>query len=168
MERNFREKMSSKNPSTTFTSLSQLPDLGIWVSRVGKRANSVKGRANAMAKPSMPMVGATMLPVVDTSTSRKPMMGPVHENDTSVSVKAIKKILSRPLVFSALLSAALPHEDGSVISNHPKNDAANTSSRRKKKMLKSALVDSAFSALAPKMAVMASPKARYMTTMLMP
>lgn len=32
----------------------------------GNKANSVKGNANAMAKPSMPIAGATTLPVVET------------------------------------------------------------------------------------------------------
>lgn len=40
-------------------------------------------------------------------------MGPVQENDTSDSVNAIKKILSKPPVFSALESTALLHlEEG--------------------------------------------------------
>ena len=99
-------------------------------------AKRVNGMASAMAKPSMPMVGANMLPCVDTATSRNPIMGPVHENDTNVRVKAIRKILSMPLVFSDFMSILLLHDDGNVISNAPKNDAANTTSRRQKKILK--------------------------------
>ena len=113
--------------------------------------------ASAMAKPSMPSVGPTMLPCVDTATSRKPMMGPVHENDTSVSVNAMRKMLSSPLVFSDFWSILLLHDEGSVISNAPKNDAANTTSSRQKKMLNTALVDSALSALAPKSSVTTRP-----------
>ena len=113
-----------------------------------------------MAKPSMPMVGARAEPPeVDTSTSRKPMMGPVHENETSESVKAMRKMLSRPVVFSALLSTAAPHDSGSVISNPPKKLAANTTSMRKNRMLKMAFVLRSFSALAPKMVVMMRPSA---------
>ena len=85
------------------------------------------------------------------------MMGPVHENDTSDSVKAIRKMLSSPVVRSALLSTALLQREGRVSSNAPKNEAANTTSRRQNRMLNTALVDRSFSALAPKSSVMARP-----------
>lgn len=85
------------------------------------------------------------------------MMGPVHENDTSDRVKAIKKMLSSPVVRSALLSTALLQQEGRVSSNAPKNEAANTTSSRKNRMLKTALVDRSFNALAPKSNVMAKP-----------
>ena len=105
----------------------------------------------------MPIAGATTLPVVDTSTSKKPMIGPVQENDTNERVNAIKKMLNKPLVCSALLSTALLHLDGRVISNAPKNEAANTTNIKKNRMLKTALVERAFKALAPKIKVMAKP-----------
>jgi hypothetical protein len=111
-----------------------------------------------MAKPSMPMVGAMMLPEVDTATSRNPMMGPVHEKETSVRVNAMRNMLSSPLVRSVLLSTLFVHFEGSVSSKAPKKEAAKTTSRRQKKMLKTALVARALSALAPKMSVMASPR----------
>ena len=95
-------------------------------------------------------------------------MGPVHENDTNVRVKAIRKILSMPLVFSDFMSILLLHDDGNVISNAPKNDAANTTSRRQKKILKMALVDRALRALAPKSKVTTSPRTTYITTIEMP
>ena len=85
------------------------------------------------------------------------MMGPVQEKDTNDNVKAIRNMLSKPVVASALLSTALLHLEGNVISKAPKKEAANTTSIRQKKMLKMALVERAFSALAPKIAVMASP-----------
>ena len=81
-------------------------------SQEGNNANSVNGNAKAMAKPNIPMAGAIILPVVETCTSKKPIMGPVQENDTSDSVNAIKKILSKPPVFSALESTALLHLEG--------------------------------------------------------
>ena len=156
-ERNFSAKASSRKPSVTLTTFIQPPDLGMDFSHEGKRAKSVKGKAKAMAKPSIPRAGPTMLPVVDTSTNRKPIMGPVHEKLTNESVKAIRKMLISPVVRSALLSTALLHLAGSVISKAPKKEAANTTSSRQKKMLNTALVERAFSALAPKMAVMTSP-----------
>ena len=147
-------------PSTTLRMFIQPPDLGADFSHEGKRANSVNGSARANAKPSMPMAGPQKLPLVAKSTSRKPMMGPVHENDTSARVKAIRKMDSRPLVLLALLSTALDHLLGSLISNMPKNDSAKTTSSRHRKILNTALVESAFRALGPKMAVTMRPRAK--------
>ena len=63
-----------------------------------------------MAKPNIPTVGARILPDVDTSTNRKPIIGPVQEKETKARVKAIRKMLNKPVVDSALLSTALLHE----------------------------------------------------------
>ena len=93
----------------------------------------------------------------ETCTSRNQIMGPVQEKDTSDKVNAIRKMLSKPLVASALLSTAVLHLEGNVISNAPKKEAANTTSIRQKRILNTAFVESAFSALAPKISVMASP-----------
>ena len=135
------------------------PDFGIDFNHDGNNANRVNGKASAMANPSIPIAGATTLPVVDTCTSKKPIIGPVQEKETNESVKAIRKILSNPVVDSALLSTAFPHFDGSLISNAPKNEAAKITNIRKKRILKTALVDNAFNALAPKINVMANPNA---------
>ena len=158
-ERNFSAKASSRKPNVTLMTFIQPPDLGIDFSHDGNRANSVNGNAKAMAKPNIPIAGAITLPVVDTCTSKNPMIGPVHEKDTSDKVKAIRKILSNPVVFSALLSTALLHLEGSVISNAPKKEAAKTTSIRQKNMLNIAFVERAFNALAPKIPVMISPNA---------
>ena len=72
----------------------------------------------------------------------------------------MRKMLSRPVVCSALLSTALLHFEGRVISKAPKNEAAKTTSIRQNRILKMALVDKAFKALAPKINVMASPRVR--------
>ena len=130
------------------------------MSQVGKRAKRVKGRARAMAKPSMPMAGPSQLPEVVVSTSSSPMMGPVHEKLTSVRVKAMRKMESRPLVSDALLSTLLVHDEGSVSSNHPKNERANTTSSAQKMRLNTALVERALRVCAPKRAVTSSPSAR--------
>ena len=61
---------------------------------------------------------------------------------------------------SALASTLFAHESGSFSSNQPKNERANTTSNRNRKMLNTALVDSAFSVSLPKMAVTSSPSAR--------
>jgi len=112
----------------------------------------------------MPIAGAIMLPVVDTCTNKKPIIGPVHENDTNDNVNAIKNMLSKPPVFSAFESTALLHLEGSVISKAPKKEAAKTTSIKKKKMLKTAFVDNEFKALAPNIPVTNSPKPTYITT----
>ena len=80
------------NPSTTFSVFIHEPDFGACFSHEGNRANSVKGRASAKAKPNIPTAGASQLPLVVVSTSSRPMMGAVHENDTSTSVKAMRKM----------------------------------------------------------------------------
>ena len=92
------------------------------------------------------------------------MIGPVQEKETNERVNAIKNILSKPVVASALLSTALLHLEGNVISNAPKKEAANTTSIKQNKMLKIAFVDNAFNALAPKISVIANPKVTYITT----
>ena len=69
-------------------------------------------------------------------------------------------MLSIPLVASALLSTALLHFDGKVISNAPKKDAAKTISIKQNKILNTALVDNAFKALAPNINVTAKPNTK--------
>ncbi|GHT56814.1 hypothetical protein AGMMS49982_23850 [Bacteroidia bacterium] len=123
----------------------------------GKIANSANGIANAKPKPNIPTAGPAKLPMLAASTSKPPMIGPVHENDTSTSVNAIKKMLKMPVVVSALLSILLDHEAGKVSSNAPKNDTANSTSSAKKIRLNTALVDKSFSALAPNSTVTSSP-----------
>ena len=116
----------------------------------------------------MPTAGATISPCVLTATSRKPMMGPVHEKETSVSVNAMKKMLNIPLVDELAVFILLLHDEGSCISKAPKNEAANTTSMAKNRRLNTALVLSALSVLAPKSSVTASPSVTYIATMLAP
>ena len=85
------------------------------------------------------------------------MIGPVQEKDTSAKVKAMKNMESRPVVLSTLESILLVKREGSVISNPPMKEIANTTSRRKKNTLNQALVERAFRAVAPKMAVTSNP-----------
>ena len=60
----------------------------------GNMANRVNGNASAMAKPNIPMAGAITLPVVETSTNKKPMIGPVHENEVKVMLTYAKSDVS--------------------------------------------------------------------------
>jgi hypothetical protein len=135
---------------------------------VGKKAKKVNGMASATAKPSIPMAGANNEPVAETSTSKVPMIGPVHENDTNTKVKAINKMLRNPAVESAFASSFVDHEAGNVISKAPKNEMANTSNMAKKMRLNTALVDMLFRALAPKISVIRIPSATYINTMASP
>ena len=88
------------------------------------------------------------------------MIGAVQEKLTNTRVKAIRKIEIIPVVLEALLSTAFPQLSGNLISNQPKNEKAKTASRRKRMMLNTALVLSAFRVLGPAMAVTARPKTR--------
>ena len=155
-----RAKAISIKPRTTLMVVIHEPDLGADFNQEGKRAKRVKGRASANAKPNIPMVGANQSPEVTVSTSSKPMIGAVHENDTNTKVKAIRKIEMRPVVLDAFVSTALAQRSGSLISNHPKNEKANTNNSKKSTMLNIALVESSLSLLGPKTAVISRPKVR--------
>ena len=110
-----------------------------------------------MANPNIPIVGANNdLPAA--STSKVPMIGPVHENDTITNVKAINKILRKPVVLLDLLLRAVDHELGNVSSKAPKNEAAKITKMRKKMILTIALVLNALRAEAPKMSVTSKPR----------
>lgn len=146
-----------------FIVIIQLPEHGNLLSQVGNSAKRVNGSASAMAKPAIPTAGAIKLPTVDTSTSKKPIIGPVQENDTSANVKAIKNMLMSPVVRFALASTALVHDDGKLMSKAPKNENPNAKSINVKNILKIALVESALSAFGPAMYVIDSPKMRYIT-----
>ena len=127
---------------------------------VGNMANKANGTARAMAKPNMPTAGASQSPEVTVCTSKRPMIGAVHEKLTSTSVKAMRKMEMRPVVLEALLSTLFAQLSGSLISNQPKKLTAKTTSKRNRKMLNTALVDNALSVDGPKMAVTPMPSAR--------
>ena len=102
------------------------------------------------------------------STSRVPMIGPVHEKETITKVNAMSIILRKPEVLLDLAFSAVDHELGNVISNAPKNEAANTTNIRKKMMFTTALVLSAFNADAPKISVISRPNPTYINMILSP
>src|SRR6185312_12172078 len=95
-DKNFNEKAISINPNTTLTLLSQPPDFGRLFNADGNNANKVKGNASANENPNMPMAGPSRSPLVAASTSTGPIIGPVHEKETTTSVDAIKNMPSRP------------------------------------------------------------------------
>ena len=138
------------------------------LSIVGNIAKREKGRASASAKPNIPIAGETKLEVAAASTSNVPIIGPVHEKETRARVNAMKKIERYPVVLSTLESILFDQEAGSVSSNPPMNDTANTTRRMKNAMLKPALVASSLSAEAPNIIVTSSPSRTYMTMMEIP
>ena len=154
--KNFNANANSRKAKVTLKVFIQPPDLGSFFNTDGNIANSEKGNANAIAKPNIPIAGANSdLPAA--STSKVPMIGPVQENDTITNVNAISKMLRKPVVLLDLLFRAVDHELGSVISNAPKNDAANSTKIKKNMMFTTAFVLSAFNAEAPKTNVTSSP-----------
>ena len=96
----------------------------------------------AMRKPqrSIVTIGVQNSPWVDLIRT-EPTIGPVHENDTRTSVNAIKKMPASPPL-SEFLSLLFTRADGRVISNAPKNDAANTMNTIKKMIFGSQCVES--------------------------
>ena len=155
--RNFNANANSRKANVTLKVFIQPPDLGSFFNTDGNIAKSEKGNANANAKPNIPIAGAKIdLPAA--STSRVPMIGPGQEKDTITKVKAISRMLRKPVVLLDLLLSAVDHELGKVISNAPKNDAANSTKIRKKMMFTTALVLNAFKADAPKIRVTNNPK----------
>ncbi len=85
------------------------------------------------------------------------MIGPVHEKETSASVKAMKKMLMKPEAESALASIFAVQEAGKTSSNAPKNEIAKMTRRMKKATLKIAFVARLFRASEPKTAETMSP-----------
>ena len=75
-------------------------------------------------------------------------------------MNAIKKMEIKPVVLEALLSTAFPQRSGNLISNQPKNENAKTANMTNKIMLNTALVESSFNLLGPKMAVISNPKVK--------
>ena len=145
----------------------QSPDFGAFFNHCGNIAKRENGIANAMAKPNIPIVGASKLRPA-ASTSKVPMIGPVQEKETMTSVNAMSNILTKPPVERALLSKAVDQLSGKVISKRPKNDNAKTTSKRKKKIFTIALVLRSFNAEAPKSNVTNKPKPTYNTMILIP
>lgn len=96
MLKNLSPRASSINPRVVLNVFNQSPLLGNLFSNDGKRANRVKGRANAVEKAAIVTMGVKKFPVTDL-ISTVPTIGEVHEKDTKTNVSAIKKIPPNPL-----------------------------------------------------------------------
>ena len=101
---------NSKNPSETLTVLSHPPDFGSVFNQLGNIANSMNGNAKAEENPNIPTIGA-IPPFEADSTNKVPTIGPVQENETIASAKAMNKIPTTPPL-SACLSTLFAHELG--------------------------------------------------------
>ena len=100
-----------------------------------------------------------MLPVVETSTKRKPMIGPVQENDTSDRVNAIRKMLNKPPAFSALtVNCRTPGRRQSDFKSTKERGSKHNQHQEEEDVEGLHFVESEFSALAPNISVIAKPK----------
>ena len=134
---------------------SQPPDFGSPVIKLGKIANMVKINANDSEKPNITITGVNKSVLM--ATKEVPINGPVQEKETTAKVAAIKKIPLKPLA-SDFASSLFTNELGRVISKAPKNDTPKIINIRKIKILKNPSVEISFSALAPQIKVMITPK----------
>ena len=97
-------------------------------------------------------------------TNKLPIIGPVHEKETTTKVSAIKKM---PIKFpvSALLSALFDHDAGRAISKAPKNEMPKIKNTAKKIRLAIQLVAKLFNAAGPNIRVIRKPNKVKITTM---
>src|SRR3546814_13062717 len=98
-------------------------------------ANNAKGMARARENPNMPVAGPSREPLLAASTSREPIMGPVHEKEARLRATAIKKMPVRPWL-SAFLSAKVVQELGKFNSNAPKKEMAKTTMITKQRIIR--------------------------------
>ena len=156
VDKNFKAKANSKNPSVTFTVFNQPPEEGREFNHPGKAANRVNGIASARANPNIPTAGPSKDPPEAALTSSDPMIGPVQEKLTKLKVNAMKKIPTIPPLLEAS-SALFTQLEGKVISKAPKKLAAKTTNRAKNARLNHGLVAILFKLSAPKSSVTKSP-----------
>ena len=111
------------------------------LSSEGKSARTVNGRAKATEKANIVMMGCQKLPPDMELIRTLPTMGPVQEKETSTRVSAMKKMPPRPPL-SDLVSVLFTSLLGIVMSNAPKNEAANIMNTMKKMIFGSQCVAS--------------------------
>ena len=115
--------------------------MGSLLSSEGKSARTVNGRAKATEKANIVMMGCQKLPPDMELIRTLPTMGPVQEKETSTRVSAMKKMPPRPPL-SDLVSVLFTSLLGIVMSNAPKNEAANIMNTMKKMIFGSQCVAS--------------------------
>jgi hypothetical protein len=113
--------------------------------------------AKPVENPNIAQKGPDIFPVPAAATRAFPIIGPVHENETTTNANAIKNIPAKP-PRSLCLSILFTNDDGRTISNAPKNEAAKIINNAKIIKLNIALVESVFNAPAPNTNEIPSPK----------
>ena len=135
LERNLNANANSTNPKTTFTVFSQPPDFGKLPNKLGVKAKNINGNPRPNPKPNIAMDNIIAPPSEFNEVPKtNPNAGPMHENETIISVNAMKKIPISPPLFEAL-STLLVNLVGIVISKAPKNEIAKRVKIRKKKIV---------------------------------
>ena len=115
--KNLNAKPNSKNPKIILNVFIHLPDFGNDLSMLGKRANKVNGRANAIPKPNIPIDNWIAPPWEEMEpTNKDPRIGPVQEKDTRTRVNDIKNTPINPPIELDLESIEFIQEDGIVSS----------------------------------------------------
>ena len=84
----------------------------------------VNGIGKASEKPNIPTIGFRKTPC-EAAIKIDPAKGPVQENDTKTSVKAMKNTPNKPPL-SDLASTELTKPEGKTISKAPKKEIAKT------------------------------------------
>ena len=106
LDKNLNASASSKNPKITLVVLSHPPDFGNALSMFGNMAKSANGSPSATPNPPIPAVSCHAPPSEDNEPAKsEPKIGPVHENETIESVRAIKNTPKIPPIPSPLLVA---------------------------------------------------------------
>ena len=122
----------------------------------GKIANIVNGIAKAKEKPNIPIIGFKNAPW-EAAIRMDPANGPVQENETNTSVKAIKKTPIKPPL-SDFASTVFTKFDGNTISNAPRNEIPNKINMVKKSIFGIQCVLKKFAKLAPAKKAKSVPK----------
>ena len=133
-----------------------MPDLGNFCIKPGKIANNVNGIAKANENPNIPIIGFKNAPW-EAAIRMDPARGPVQENETNTSVKAIKNTPIKPPL-SDFASTVFTKFDGNTISNAPKNEIPNKINMVKKSIFGIQCVLKKFAKLAPAKKAKSVPK----------
>ena len=115
LDRNLNAKPNSRKPNIILNVFIHLPDLGKDFSILGKRANKVNGRANAIPNPNIPIDNWIAPPWDEMEpTNKDPRIGPVHEKETRTSVSDMKNTPIKPPIVLDFESIEFIQEDGIV------------------------------------------------------
>src|SRR5262249_6768184 len=133
VRKNFKAAASSRKPIVTLIMFIQSPLLGSFLSRLGNRARTKNGEANAVANASAPRASSRVLKLPDAAIPlNPPRNGATQVKLTIVNETAMNTVPMYP-PFPARSVVTLASELGSVISNSPNRLSARTTNRRPSK-----------------------------------